>query len=122
VTLALALDSTLTPTTETLNLAPTPTSTLTLPLTRNPQPSKVSSDEEVEKVSQEEERTQIATDFEASEDWLYEDGKASIPRPSTPTLNPDLLSLYGRGLLRGEVIGYVPHSASTCAIHAPLHH
>ena len=89
MTLALALDSTLTPTTETLNLAPTPTSTLTLPLTRNPQPSKVSSDEEVEKVSQEEERTQIATDFEASEDWLYEDGKASIPRPSTPTLNPD---------------------------------
>jgi hypothetical protein len=93
VTLALALDSTLTPTTETLNLAPTPTSTLTLALalalTPNPQPSKVSSDEEVEKVSQEEERTQIATDFEASEDWLYEDGKASIPRPSTPTLNPD---------------------------------
>ena len=37
--------------------------------------SKVSSDEEVEKVSQEEERTQIAADFEASEDWLYEDGK-----------------------------------------------
>ena len=35
----------------------------------------MSSDEEVEKVSQEEERTQIATDFEASEDWLYEDGK-----------------------------------------------
>ena len=63
---------TLTPTpTPTLNLAPaltpTPTPTLTLP--------KVSSDEEVEKVSQEEERTQIATDFEASEDWLYEDGK-----------------------------------------------
>lgn len=37
--------------------------------------SKVSSDEDVEKVSQEEERTTIAAEFEASEDWLYEEGK-----------------------------------------------
>ena len=35
----------------------------------------MSSDEDVEKVSQEEERTTIAAEFEASEDWLYEEGK-----------------------------------------------
>jgi hypoxia up-regulated 1 len=37
--------------------------------------SKVSSDEGVEQVSQEEERSTIATDFEAAEDWLYEEGR-----------------------------------------------
>merc|ERR1719217_2046180 len=37
--------------------------------------SRVSSDEGVEKVSLEEDRAQIAADFEASEDWLYEEGR-----------------------------------------------
>jgi len=31
-------------------------------------------------------------------------------------------SLRELSLLRGEVMGYVPHSASTRAIHAPLYH
>jgi len=37
--------------------------------------SRVSSDESVESVSQEEERATISTDFEAAEDWLYEEGR-----------------------------------------------
>ena len=32
------------------------------------------------------------------------------------------ISLRELSLLRGEVMGYVPHSASTRAIHAPLYH